>query len=114
MNVSYYEISKNIITMRFSHFLGNVIGYVWYFSLLGILRIFAPRGYFRKKHMGRREGLSLSTAYWLNYTLYTCDKILNTFSYTNFVSVLRVYILNMSLDIKHVLESANILYVMAC
>ena len=64
--------------------------------------------------MGRREGLSLSTAYWLNYTLYTCDKILNTFSYTNFVSFLRVYILNMSLDIKHVLESANILYVMAC
>ena len=76
--------------MRFSHFLGNVIGYVLYFSLLGVLRIFAPRGYFRKKHMGRREGLSLSTAYWLNYTLYTCDKILNTFSYTNFVSVLRV------------------------
>ena len=30
-----------------------------------------------------------------------------------FVSFLRVYILNMSLDIKHVLESANILYVMA-
>ena len=60
--------------MRFSHFLGNVIGYVLYFSLLGVLRIFAPRGYFRKTHMGRREGLSLSTAYWLNYTLYTCDK----------------------------------------
>ena len=104
--------------MRFSHFLGNVIGYVLYFSLLGVLRIFAPRGYFRKKTHGE-EGrhlfsLSLSTAYWLNYTLYICDKILNTFGYTNFVSVLRVYILNMSLDIKHVLESANILYVMAC
>ena len=36
-----------------SHFLGNVIGYVLYFSLLGILRIFAHRGYFRKQHMGR-------------------------------------------------------------
>ena len=108
------RLEKDLITMRFSHFLGNVIGYVLYFSLLGVLRIFAPRGYFRKKHMGRREGLSLSMAYWLNYTLYTCDKILNTFSYTNFVSVLRVYILNMSLDIKHVLESANILCVMAC
>ena len=63
--------------MRFGHFLGNVIGYVLYFSLLGVLRIFAPRGYFRKKTHGE-EGrhlfsLSLSKAYWLNYTLYTCD-----------------------------------------
>ena len=105
--------------MRFSHFLGNVIGYVLYFSLLGILRIFVcSSGLFQKTKHGE-EGrhlfsLSLSKAYWLNYTLYTCDKILNTFSYTIFVSVLRVYILNMSLDIQHVLESANIIYVMAC
>ena len=71
------RLAKNLITMRFSHFLGNVIGYVLYFSLLGVLRIFAPRGYFRKKIQGE-EGRhlfssSLSTAYWLNYTLYTCD-----------------------------------------
>ena len=52
------RLAKNLITMRFSHFLGNVIGYVLYFSLLGVLRIFAPRGYFRKKkHMGKREGI---------------------------------------------------------
>ena len=51
------RLAKNLITMRFSHFLGNVIGYVLYFSLLGVLGIFAPRGYFRKKHMGKREGI---------------------------------------------------------
>ena len=71
------RLAKNLITMRFSHFLSNVIGYVLYFSLLGVLRIFAPRGYFRKKTHGEEEthlfSLSLSTAYWLNYTLYTCD-----------------------------------------
>ena len=72
------RLAKNLITMRFSHFLGNVIGYVLYFSLLGVLRIFAPRGYFRKKKTHGEEGrhlfsLSLSTAYWLNYTLYSCD-----------------------------------------
>ena len=70
------RLAKNLITMRFSHFLGNVIGYVLYFSLLGVLNFFF-RGYFRKKTHGE-EGrhlfsLSLSTAYWLNYTLYTCD-----------------------------------------
>ena len=53
----------NLITMRFSHFLGNVIGYVLYFSLLGILRIFAPRGYFRKQNMGKREGIYLAYLY---------------------------------------------------
>ena len=75
------RLAKNLITMRFSHFLGNVIGYVLYFSLLGVLRIFAPRGYFWKKKKKKTLGeegrylfsLSLSTAYWLNYTLYTCD-----------------------------------------
>ena len=39
--------------------------------------MFAPRGYFRKKtheEDGRHLfSLSLSKAYWLNYTLYTCD-----------------------------------------
>ena len=54
------RLAKNLITMRFGHFLGNVIGYVLYFSLLGVLRIFAPRGYFRKKHMGKREGIYLA------------------------------------------------------
>ena len=50
--------------MRFSHFLGNVIGYVLYFSLLGVLRMFAPLGYFRKKkHMGKREGIYLAYVY---------------------------------------------------
>ena len=55
--------AKNHITMRLSHFLGNVIGDVLYFSLLGVLRIFAPRGYFRKKkkkkkkNMGKTEGI---------------------------------------------------------
>ena len=72
------RLAKTLMTMRFSHFLGHVIGYVLYFSLLGVLRIFAPRGYFRKKNTHGEEGrhlfsLSLSTAYWLNYTLYTCD-----------------------------------------
>ena len=75
------RLAKNLKTMRFSHFLGNVIGYVLYFVLLGVLRIFAPRGYFRKKQKQKKHGeegrhlfsLSLSTAYWLNYTLYTCD-----------------------------------------
>ena len=70
------RLAKKRITMRFSHFLGNVIGYVLYFYLLGILRIFASRGYFRKQHMGKGGysfSLSLSKAYWLNYTLYTCD-----------------------------------------
>ena len=58
------RLAKNHITMRFSHFLGNVIGYVLYFSLLGVLRIFAPRGYFRKtKHMGKREGIYLAYLY---------------------------------------------------
>ena len=50
------RLAKNLITMRFSHFLGNVIGYVLYFSLLGVLRIFAPRGYFRKKKTHGEEG----------------------------------------------------------
>ena len=72
------RLAKNLITMRLSHFLGNEIGDILYFSLLGVLlRIFAPWSYFRKKTHGE-EGrhlfsLSLSTAYWLNYTLYTCD-----------------------------------------
>ena len=44
------RLAKNLIIMKFGHFLGNVIGYVLYFSLLGVLRIFAPRGYFRKKN----------------------------------------------------------------
>ena len=59
------RLAKNLITMRFSHFLGNLIGYVLYFSLLGILRIFAPRGYFRNnKEEGRHLfSLSLSKAY---------------------------------------------------
>ena len=63
------RLAKNLITMRFSHFLGNVLGYVLYFSLLGVLRIFAPRGYFRKTHgeEGRHLfSLSLSKACWLN------------------------------------------------
>ena len=54
------RLAKNLITMRFGHSLGNVIGYVLYFSLLGI---FAPRGYFRKKHMGKREGIYLGYLY---------------------------------------------------
>ena len=54
------RLAKNLITMRCSHFLGNVIGYVLYFSLLGVLRIFAPRGCFRKKKMGKREGFYLA------------------------------------------------------
>ena len=53
--------------MRFSHFLGNVIGYILYFSLLGVLRIFAPRGYFRKKHMVKREGI---------YVAYLCRRLI--------------------------------------
>ena len=57
------RLAKNLITMRFSNFLGNVIGYVLYFSLLGILRIFAPRGYFRKQNMGKREGIYLAYLY---------------------------------------------------
>ena len=77
------RLAKNLIAMRFSHFLGNVIGYVLFFSLLGVFRIFAPRGYFRKKKKKKKKthgeegrhlfSLSLSTAYWLNDTLYTCD-----------------------------------------
>ena len=54
------RLAKSLITVRFSYFLGNVIGYVLYFSLLGVLRSFAPRGYFRKKHMGKREGIYLA------------------------------------------------------
>ena len=57
------RLAKNLITMMFSHFLGNVIGYVLYFSLLGVLRIFASRGYFRKKYMGKREGIYLAYLY---------------------------------------------------
>ena len=57
------RLAKNLITMRFSHFLGNVVGYVLYFPLLGVLRIFAPRGYFRKKHLGKREGIYLAYLY---------------------------------------------------
>ena len=57
------RLAKNLITMRFSHFLGNVIGYVLYFSLLGILRIFASRGYFRKQNMGKREVIYLAYLY---------------------------------------------------
>ena len=58
------RLAKKLITMRFSHFLSNVIDYVLYFSLLGVLRIFAPRGYFRKqKHMGKREGIYLAYLY---------------------------------------------------
>ena len=53
------RLAKNLITMRFSHSLGNVIGYVLYFSLLGVLRSFAPRGYFRKKNTwGRGKAFS--------------------------------------------------------
>ena len=57
------RLAKTRITMRFSHFLGNVIGYVLYFYLLGILRMFAPRGYFRKQHMGKRGGIYLAYLY---------------------------------------------------
>ena len=59
------RLAKNLITMRLNHFLGNVIGDVLYFSLLGVLRIFAPRGYFRKKkkHMGKGEGIYLAYLY---------------------------------------------------
>ena len=58
------RLAKKLITTRLSHFLGNVIGDVLYFSLLGVLRIFAPRGYFRKKkHMGKREGIYLAYLY---------------------------------------------------
>ena len=57
------RLAKNLITMRFSHSLGNVIDYVLYFSLIGDLRFFAPRGYFRKKHMGKREGIYLAYLY---------------------------------------------------
>ena len=57
------RLAKTRITMRFSHFLGNVIGYVLYFYLLGILRMFAPRGYFRKQHMGKGRGIYLAYLY---------------------------------------------------
>ena len=58
------RLARKLKTMRFSHFLGNVIGYVLYFSLLGVLKIFASRGYFRKKkHMGKREGIYLAYLY---------------------------------------------------
>ena len=57
------RLTKNLITMRFSHFLGDVIGYVLYFFLLGVLRIFAPQGYFRKENMGKREGIYLTYLY---------------------------------------------------
>ena len=73
------RLAKNLITTRFSHSLGNLIGYVLYFSVLGVIRIFAPRSYFRKKKKTHGEegrhlfSLSLSKAYWLNNTLYTCD-----------------------------------------
>ena len=57
------RLAKNLIIMRFGHSLGNVIGYVLYFSLLGVLRMFPPRGYFRKKHMVKREGIYLAYLY---------------------------------------------------
>ena len=62
------RLAKNLITMRFSHFLGNVIGYVLYFFFIRSLKNFCSSGLFQKKNMGKREGiyLSLSKAYWLN------------------------------------------------
>ena len=58
------RLAKNLITLRFGHSLDNVIGFFFlYFYLLGVLRIFAPRGYFRKKHMGKREGIYLAYLY---------------------------------------------------
>ena len=64
---------KKLITMRFSHFLGNVIGYVLYFFFIRNLKNFCSSGLFQKTKHGE-EGrhlfsLSLSKAYWLNYTL---------------------------------------------
>ena len=58
------RLAKNLITMRLSHFLGNVIGDVLYFFFIRSLKNFCSSGLFqKKKHMGKREGIYLAYLY---------------------------------------------------